>query len=89
MNRKVFVIVLVTVLAVSISMGIILYSQSQQEPQQTSPYTVIGTLSYAPGHAIYPGISATSITPNVSPEPSTRTFIDMGGENDTVLLSSS
>jgi hypothetical protein len=40
-------------------------------------------LTYAPGHAIYPGISATSINPAVSPEPSTRTFIDVGGENDT------
>ena len=91
MNNKVLVIALVAVLATTIG-SIVLYSQNQ--PQQTNPYTVTGTLSYAPGHAIYLGISASSITPPVSPQPSARSFVEptftepngqtVGGHNDTV-----
>jgi uncharacterized protein YpmB len=48
MNKKAFVIVLVPVLAVSISLSIVLYFQSQDEPQQTGSYTVVGTEASAP-----------------------------------------
>jgi hypothetical protein len=83
LNKKIFAIILVTILAISIAVGVVLYSANQKEPRQ-GPDTIIGTLAYAPGHAIQPGISATSITPSVSPAPTTRTFIDVGGQNDSV-----
>lgn len=84
MNKKVFAAALVAVLAVSISLVIILYSQSQQKPPQTTPYTVTGTLTYAPGHAIYPGISAATVTPALSPSPSAITFSEPDEHGGTI-----
>ena len=83
MNKKMFAIGLLAVLVVSIGIGFIINFQNQGN-QPTDSYIIVGTLNYAPGHAIYPGISATSITPNVSPEPSTRTFTEANGTNKTV-----
>jgi hypothetical protein len=83
MKKKIFVIVLVAVLVVSISL-IVLYSQNQNEPQQASPYTVIGTLSYAPGNAIMPGVSVISVSPSLSPSPSARTFLQPNGQGGTL-----
>ena len=41
-----------------------------------------------PGHAIYPGVSVTSVSPNLSPFPSARTFLEPNGQggsfNETV-----
>ncbi len=83
-KKKVIVSVLVAVLVVSISLSIVLYSQNQNEPQQTSPYTVIGTLSYAPGNAIMPGVSVISVSPSLSPNPSARTFSQPNGQGGTL-----
>jgi hypothetical protein len=71
-NTLALCIGLIAVLAVSIAVGTLIYFQNQEPKAEI--YTVTGTLSYAPGNAIYPGISASTINPNVSPQPSTRTF---------------
>jgi len=84
MKKRTTALVLISILAISIATGIALYSASKNKPsQQWGAYTIIGSLAYAPGHAIYTGISATKITPNLSPSPTTRSFTD-NGENDTV-----
>jgi hypothetical protein len=83
MNRKVFAAALVVILTVSISLGIILYSQNQQT-QQKSLYTVTGTLTYAPGHAIFPGISSTTVTPALSSSPNAITFSEPDGHGGTI-----
>jgi hypothetical protein len=74
LNKKGLAISLVVVLAVFIGVAAFAYFQNQQ----TGTYTIIGTLQFAPGHAIEPGISATSIRPSVSPWPSNITFHDVG-----------
>lgn len=84
MKKKVFVIVLVAVLVVSISLSVFLYFQNQNEPQQTGSYSVVGTLSYAPGNAIYPGVSVTSVSPSLSPFSSARTFSQPNGQGGTL-----
>ena len=69
MNKKILVVGLITVLAVSIGITTVIYfqKQSNQEAQEVNTYTIEGTLCYAPVNAILTGISATSITPSVSP----------------------
>jgi hypothetical protein len=52
--------------------------------QTRDTYTIIGTLHYRPGSAIFPGISAANITPTVSPEPSNITVTEWHGTNVTV-----
>ena len=83
MNMKVISIALVAVLVVSIILGVFLFSQNQGK-QQTDTYTIVGTLNYAPGHAIYRGISVIDITPSVSPKPSNITFTEANEVNYTV-----
>jgi hypothetical protein len=84
MNKKVLALSLVIlIIAVSVSVVYVVYSQKLGQRTENT-YTIIGTLHYRPGHAIYPGISATNITPTVSPEPSTRTFTEDNGSNTTV-----
>ncbi len=83
MNKKIAVIVVVAILAVSIAAGLGFYYMNSNEAQQGT-YIIIGTLAYAPGHAIHLGISATSISPNISHAPTTRTFIEPTGLNDSV-----
>lgn len=73
MNKKALATVLVAVLVVSISLGVILYVQNNNNQQQAGPFTVIGTLNYAPGNAIFPGISVRSVSPSLSPSPSSIT----------------
>lgn len=58
--------------------------ENQTIKPQTGTYTITGILSYAPGHAIYPGMSATKIIPSVSPQPATRTFTELNGQNEKV-----
>ena len=89
MNKKIVAIIVVAILAVSIGLGIVFYSMNVNKvQQQQGTYVIIGTLAYAPGHAIYPGISVSSIDPTVSPLPSSRTFIEPmpsgPGLNETV-----
>jgi len=79
-----FSVGLTAVLAVAIAVGTLIYFQNQTMASQPGSYTITGTLSYAPGHAIYPGISATTITPPVSPQPSTRTFTEVTGQKEEV-----
>jgi hypothetical protein len=74
LNKKLFAVGLIVVLAVSIGVVAFVFFQNQQ----IGTYTIIGTLQYEPGHAIVPGISAKSITPSVSPWPSNITFHDVG-----------
>ncbi len=74
---------LAAVLAVSFSIATFIYFQNQSN-QQAGTYTIVGTLRYAPGHAVWRGISVTSITPGVSPEPSNVTFTEANGVNYTV-----
>jgi len=83
MNRNILAVVLIAVLVASIGITIVIYSQKQSN-QEANTYTIIGVLNYAPGHAIFPGVSAISITPNVSPEPSNITFTEANGVNYTV-----
>lgn len=89
MNKKIITIVLVAVLALSAAASIGYYYSNRHKPLQklvtsfSLSYTIIGTLAYAPGHAIYTGISASNVTPEVSPLPSTKAFTE-NGENDTV-----
>jgi hypothetical protein len=80
LNKKGLAISLVVVLAVFIGVAAFAYFQNQQ----TGTYTIIGTLQYAPGHAVVPGISAESVTPSVSPEPNNITFTEANGINYTV-----
>ena len=83
MNKKLFAILLAAVLGFSIGVGIVLYFQNQNEPQQTGAYTVIGNLSYAPVNAIYPGVSVTSVSPTLYPFPSPRTVLYPNGQGGT------
>ena len=82
MNRKVLAVGLIAILAVSVSVALIIYFQKHS--QEAGAYTIIGILSYAPGRAVFPGISATSVKPSVSPEPSNITYFDPYGVNNTV-----
>ena len=83
-KKKLFAIVLAAVLALSIGISAILYFQNQKNQQQEADtYTVIGTLTYAPWHAINPGISATNVTPTLSPYPSNLTFSEPNGQGGT------
>ncbi len=84
MNKKIAAIVLAIVLAVAIGISVFLYVENQKEPQQQGTFTIIGTLAYAPGHAIYRGISVTNVTPSVSPYPRNLTFTEVNGVNYTV-----
>jgi hypothetical protein len=83
MNKKMLAIGISAVLIVSIAVATAVYFQKQGETQVVT-YTIIGTLNYAPGHAVFPGISATSIIPSVSPKPSNITFTEPDGANYTV-----
>jgi hypothetical protein len=83
MKTKIFTIGLVAILIVSIGVGLVIYFQNQ-EIRQMNSYSIVGTLNFAPDHAIYPGISAVSVSPNVSPEPKARTFTEANGSNETV-----
>ena len=80
MNKKLLAVGLVVVLAVTIGVAAFVFFQNQQ----TGTYTIIGTLQYAPGHAVVPGISAESVTPSVSPEPNNITFTEADKSNYTV-----
>jgi len=90
MNKKTLAIGLIAVLAVSIGIVAVTYlqEQSNHEAKEANTYTIKGTLCYLPGQAIAPGISATTITPTVSPWPSNITITNVGilGEsvNETV-----
>ncbi len=78
-GRKELAICLVAVLAASI--GVV---AAEIYFQNKGTYTIIGTLSYAPGHAIYLGISAQKIIPTISPKPINSTFTEADGTNYTV-----
>ena len=83
-NKKIAAIMLAIILALFIGISVFIYVQNQKESQQQATFTIIGTLTYAPGHAIYRGISITNITPSVSPNPTNLTFTEANGVNYTV-----
>jgi hypothetical protein len=78
------IIILVIVLAISTVFTVVLIHWNQNTAQQTGTYTVIGALNYAPGNAIYPGVSVTSVSPSLSPSPSARTFSQPDGRGGTL-----
>jgi hypothetical protein len=50
-------------------LGAVVYYASTKAPENSSSYTVIGSLTYAPTHAIYVGVTVESISPSLSPSP--------------------
>ena len=74
MNKKILAVGLIVILAVSIGFVTVTYFQEKTK-HQANTYTVEGTLCLASDDFFVPCISATTITPSVSPWPGNISII--------------
>jgi len=76
LNKKI-VAALLIVLCISVAIVAVLYYGNLN---RQASYTVEGTLTYAPWHAVTPGITVSSVTPMLSPMPSSLTWLEPKGQ---------
>jgi hypothetical protein len=76
MKKKIAALLLIV-----IGVPVLIAAALVYEQENAAPYTVIGTLTFAPWHAVTPGVTVVSVSPSLSPSPGPLTWQEPNGQN--------